>query len=157
MPSQIMNISPVPCEENAAQVGRPDYEERSRRECQVFKRMLERLHPVPADCQAGLVIKSFPHDFGSYREVCVRYEDTDPIATGYAFDLESNTPAEWDAIARYELIWLERLEVLNCAVRKGEMSQDDIPAAFRTGQLPALPAEHTFSQLLAAFPLWFSA
>jgi hypothetical protein len=153
MSSQIMNIGPVPCEENAAQVGRTDYDEQSLRECKVFKRMLERLHPVPADALASLIVKSFPHDFGSYREVCVRYEDTDPVATAYAFDLERDTPEQWDAIARYELIWLERLDVLNRAVRKGEMAQDEVPAPYRAQQLPALPAEHTFNQLLAAFPL----
>ncbi|ASI68608.1 hypothetical protein BA022_08590 [Diaphorobacter nitroreducens] len=94
MSSQIMNIGPVPCEENAAQVGRTDYDEQSLRECKVFKRMLERLHPVPADALASLIVKSFPHDFGSYREVCVRYEDTDPLATAYAFDLERDTPEQ---------------------------------------------------------------
>ncbi|MCK6376671.1 hypothetical protein [Zoogloea sp.] len=144
MPSQIMNIGPMPCEENAAQVGRPDYDELS---------PLERLHPVPPEALVSLIVKTFPHDFGSYREVCVRYEDTDPVATGYAFDLERDTPEQWDAIARYELIWFERLNVLNRAVRKGEMAPDEVPAPYRSQQLPALPAEHTFSQLLAAFPL----
>lgn len=42
---------------------------------------------------------------------------------------------------------------MNRAVRKGEMTQDEVPATYRTQQLPALPAEHTFSQLLTAFPL----
>ena len=55
----------------------------------------ERLHPVPPDCSAALVIKSLPHDFGSYREVCVRYDDSDPVATDYAYGLENNTPAQW--------------------------------------------------------------
>ncbi|WP_298435026.1 hypothetical protein [Ottowia sp.] len=153
MPRQIITIGPVPCEENAAQVGRSDYDKRSRLECQVFKRMLERLHPIPASCPATLVIHSFPHEFGAYREVCVRYDDTDQDATNYAFDLEGDTPAEWDAIARYELIWFERLEALTRAVRKGAMRPDEVPALFQSGQLPALPAGHTFSQLLAAFPL----
>ena len=153
MSSQIMSIGPVPCEENAAQVGRPDYDEQSLRECKVFKRMLERLHPVPADSQASLIVKSFPHDFGSYREVCVRFEDTDPVATGYAFDLERDTPEQWDAIARYELIWLERKAVFDRALRKNEMSPDDVPVSLRTAYLPDLPAGRSFSELLAAFPI----
>lgn len=153
MPRQIMNIGPVPTDESAAQVGRPDYDDQSLRQCHVFKRMLERLHPIPADGSATLVVKSFPHDCGSYREVCVRYDDNDPVATDYAFALESDTPAEWDAIARYELIWLEHLGVLNRAVRVGETSPADIPETYRSGQLPELPADLTFSELLAAFPL----
>jgi hypothetical protein len=148
-----MNIGPVPTDESAAQVGRPDYDDQSLRQCQVFKRMLERLNPIPADASATLVVKSFPHDFGSYREVCVRYDDNVPAATDYAFALESDTPAEWDAIARYELTWLEHLGVLNRAVRAGEMSPADIPETYRSGQLPELPADLTFSELLAAFPL----
>lgn len=153
MPRQIMNIGPVPTDESAAQVGRPDYDDQSLRQCHVFKRMLERLRPIPADGSATLVVKSFPHDFGSYRQVCVRYDDNDPVATDYAFALESDTPAEWDVIARYELIWLEHLGALNRAVRAGEMSPADIPETYRSGQLPELPADLTFSELLAAFPL----
>ncbi len=153
MPRQIMNIGPVPTDESAAQVGRPDYDDQSLRQCHVFKRMLERLHPTPADGSATLVIKSFPHDFDSYREVCVRYDDSDPVATDYAFALESDTPAEWDAIARYELIWFERLGALNRAMHAGEMSQTEVPETYRSGQLPELPANQTFSELLAAFPL----
>ena len=115
--------------------------------------MLERLYPVPAGCQATLVIKPFPHDFGSYREVCVRYDDTDPAAADYALALESDTPAEWDAIAHYELAWLERLEHLNRAVRIGAMAPADVPEIYRSGEFPALPADQSFAQLLAVFPL----
>jgi len=47
MPRQIMNIGPVPTDESAAQVGRPDYDDQSLRQCHVFKRMLERLTAFP--------------------------------------------------------------------------------------------------------------
>jgi hypothetical protein len=63
------------------------------------------------------------------------------------------TPTEWDAIARYELIWLERLSVLERAVKQGELRPDELPPIYRSGQLPALPAGHTLGQLLTAFPL----
>ena len=153
MSNQIMNIGPVPTEENAAQVGSADYDEQSRRECRVLLRMLERLFPIPDDTPATLVVKSFPHDFGSYREVCVQYDETHPEAVEYAFELEGDTPAEWDAIARYELMWIERLEHLNQAVRCGAMAPADVPEHYRSGEYPKLPADHTFAQLLAAFPL----
>jgi hypothetical protein len=153
MPWQIITIGPVPCLENAAQVGHPDYEEHSRSECHVFKRMLERLHAVPADCPATLTVKSFMHDFGVYREVCVRYDDSNAAATDYAYGLESHTPTQWDAIARYELIWLERLGTLNHAVRSGQMRQEQIPAIYRSQQPPALPTGQPFEELVTAFPL----
>lgn len=153
MSYEIMNIGPVPAEENAAQVGRPDYEEQSRRECRVFKQMLERLYPIPPDCLATLVVKSFPHEFGSYREVCVRYDADDAAATDYAFALEGDTPANWDAIARFELLWLERKAVFDRAVQKGDLSPDDVPVSLRAPDLPLLPADRSFSELLAAFPI----
>ncbi|MCL1961351.1 MAG: hypothetical protein FWG56_06195 [Desulfovibrionaceae bacterium] len=151
MSSQIMTIGPAPCEVHPAQVGAPDYDERSRIECQVFKRMLARLYPVPANCPATLIIKSSAHDFGAYREVCVRYDDANQQANDYAYAMEANTPVQWDAIASYELAWLERQAAFNRAVHGGEIRQEEIPAIFRSG-LPDLPAGQTIGQLLAAFP-----
>lgn len=153
MSHQIMNIGPVPTEENAAQVGSADYDEESRRECRVFLRMLERLCPIPEETPATLVVKSFPHDFGSYREVCVRYDNTHPEAVEYAFELEGDTPAQWDAIARYELLWLARQEQLSQAVHCGRITEADVPERYRSGAFPQLPADHTLAQLLEAFPL----
>ena len=43
MPYDFIPIGPAPSEEPCAQVGDPDYPERSRRECRVFLRMLLRL------------------------------------------------------------------------------------------------------------------
>lgn len=153
MPYEIMTIGSVPTEENAAQVGRSDYDERSRRECCVFKRMLERLYPLPVDIPATLVVKSFPHEFGSYREVCVRFDAEDAAATDYAFTLEGDTPTQWDAIAHYELLWLERQAVFRRAVRRDEMSPDDIPLSLRSAEIPVLPTNRSFTELLAAFPI----
>lgn len=152
MPFEIIAIGPSPCEETCAQVGQSDYEERSRRECRIFQRMLERLLPVPHDIPVQYVVKSFPHDFGSYREVCVRYDDTEARACAHAYTVESNSPAEWDAIASYELIWLERRQQLQQAVHCGELRPEEMPAVY-CGALPALPADRSFNELLEAFPL----
>jgi hypothetical protein len=96
-----MTLCPSPVEESCASVGDSDYEQRSRRECFAFKRQLERMFPPPEG--ARLCVKSFPHDFGSYREVCVKYDEDDPAAFDYAFRLESGMPSHWDEIARNEL------------------------------------------------------
>lgn len=153
MSYEFMTIGASPTDENTAQVGRPDYDECSGRECHVFKRMLERLYPPPVDGSATLVIKSSPHEYGSYREVFVRYDADDAAATDYAFAIEGNTPEQWDAIAHYELLWLERKAVFDRALRKDEMSPDDVPVSLRTAYLPDLPAGRSFSELLAAFPI----
>jgi len=153
MPYQLMTIGSAPCDESCAQVGSDDYEERSLHECQVFKRLLERLVPLPVDARVGLIVQSFARDFGPYREVCIRYDSSDGDACDYAYLLEVNSPAHWDAVARYELCWLDRMAQLQRAVHAGAMRSDDVPHAYRIGALPALPADRTFAELLAAYPL----
>jgi hypothetical protein len=151
MSIEIISIGTTPCEEECAKVGRPDYEERSQRECLVFRRMLQRLYPAPNG--ARLTVKSFSHDLGGYREVCVRYDDEDEAACEYAFRLERETPLKWDAIACYELLWSERKTHYIEAARKGEITRDEISAWYLTGDFPALPADKTFPELCRQFPL----
>jgi hypothetical protein len=153
MSQEIMTIGPAPCEESCAQVGEADYDERSRRECRVFQRMLERLFPVADDVAARFVVKSSPHDFGSYREVCVRYDTSDARACELAYEAEANGPDEWDAIARYELLWVERREQLQLAVRRGHIQPQEVPELYLGPEFPALPADRSYAELLEAFPL----
>ncbi|MDR0578705.1 MAG: hypothetical protein LBI87_14535 [Candidatus Accumulibacter sp.] len=150
MSIQCLSIGATPCEEECAQVGRPDYEERSRRECLVFQRMLERLHPAP-NAEAWLEVKSFAHDFGRHHQVCVCFNEQDEAACHYANRLERKMPAQWDAIAIYELLWQERKERFSCAVVRGEI--DEVPAPYRSTDFPALPADKTFPELCRMFPL----
>ena len=101
MATQLMTLCSSPIEESCASVGNSDYEERSLRECFAFKHQLERMFPPPKG--AWLCVKSFPHDFGNYREVCVKYDEDDPVAVDYAYQLEREMPPHWDDIARDEL------------------------------------------------------
>jgi hypothetical protein len=151
MSIQIIQIGATPCEEECAQTGRSDYPERSRRECLVFQRMLERLYPAPDG--ACLEVKSFPHDFGGYREVCVCYDDENEAASEYAFRLERETPLKWDATARYELLWSERKARYKEATERGEINDGEIPVQYLTGDFPALPADKSFPELCRRFPL----
>jgi hypothetical protein len=98
-----LNIGPVPWGEDCAQVGSEDYDQRSRRECVAFLNQIRRVAGTEPP-GAALVIKSFPHDFGSYREVCCRYSDENETATDYAFTCEGHKGLEsWDDQARQEL------------------------------------------------------
>ena len=74
---------------------------------------------------------------------------------GHDFSLKSTArrPPEWDAIARYELLWLERQEQLQLAVRRGELQPHEVPAPYRAVDFPRLPADRSFAQLLAEWPL----
>jgi hypothetical protein len=90
-----MTLGPVPCDEPCAQVGEDDYPRKSRDECKRYVALLERKFPnAPDGTYFG--VKSFPHDFGTYREVCVFFDDEDEKSTGFALKVEANTPMTWD-------------------------------------------------------------
>lgn len=103
MARELMNISCVPAEEECQGVGTPTYDPvMARKECEAFRNQLRRMFGEPPG-SARLVIKSFPHDFGSYSEVCVSYDDQSEEETDYAFKLEAEMPGKWDDEARKEL------------------------------------------------------
>jgi len=90
-----INIGPSPCDEGCVQVGANNYQSESTRECARFILQLRRVFgPEPKG--ALLEIKSFDHDFGAYREVVCWYDDTLPESGEYAFNIEANTPENWD-------------------------------------------------------------
>ena len=97
-----LTIGPVPSVEQCEQLGRNYDARRAKQECRAFMAQLIREFGAPP-YDADLVITSNPHDFGTYHEVAVRYNEDDRAALEYAFKLEGNTPAEWDTIARQEL------------------------------------------------------
>lgn len=90
-----INIGPVPCEEDCAQVGKEGYREKGIAECKRFIALLRRtLGEEPEG--AELKIKWFDHDFGSYCEVVCYYEIGNQEATDYAFRCESECPLTWE-------------------------------------------------------------
>lgn len=100
--TDVLEIGCTPHEEDCAQVGSPDYRARARAECNAYRNQLIRLFGKPPE-GAELIIKSNPHDFGTYYEVAVRFEEDNEKATDYAFDMENNSPAHWDEEAKAEL------------------------------------------------------
>ncbi|GAF94626.1 unnamed protein product, partial [marine sediment metagenome] len=48
-------------------------------------------------------IKSFPHDFGTYSEVVVYFDDEIEGSQDVALEVEGNTPEAWDKQSRTEL------------------------------------------------------
>ena len=148
-----IEIGSVPGEENCAQVGSSDYTEASLSECEVFRRMLARLFPVPAGLPVAYVGRTHPHDFGNYREVSIRYDDSDSQAVEFAYEVEQSAPGEWDAIARYELAWYERKQAYDLAVREQRLRAEEVPPAFSPSDPPSLPTNAGFAELLASNPL----
>lgn len=97
-----ISLGSTPCNEDCAQVGTDDYFARAKKECNVYMGQIMREFPeFPDGC--WLSVKGFPHDFGTYYEVIVRYDETDEQATEFAYKLEGECPTEWDSEARNEL------------------------------------------------------
>lgn len=97
--SDYIELGPTPYEEDCVPVSKDeDYYPAMKAECEVYKRQLERMFP-----KGRFSIKSFPHEFGQYCEVIVRYDDTNEEETDMVFEIEDKLPANWDAQAKSEL------------------------------------------------------
>jgi len=103
MSREYLTIGPTPCDE----VCHPANGDKKmqRIEMNAFKEQLTRVMNTEFGEKLCVYfsIKSFPHDFGSYSEVCVIYDDEDQTQVQQAFWIESNTPESWDAEAEKEL------------------------------------------------------
>jgi len=99
MSREYLTIGPTPCDE----VCHPANGDKKmqRIEMNAFKEQLTRVMNTEfgENLCVYFSIKSFPHDFGSYSEVCVIYDDEDRTQVQQAFWIESNSPESWDAEA----------------------------------------------------------
>jgi hypothetical protein len=99
-----ITLGSTPTDEDCAQIGTDDYFEKSKKELRAYKSMLERLFSEKLkDSGVYLKIKIFPHDFGSYSEVCVVFDDENEKQIEIAYDMDNNIPSNWDDIAMSEL------------------------------------------------------
>ena len=90
---EYIELGSAPAEENCVSVTRDgDYMPAMREECRRYKAMLESLFPIPEEVNAYFSIKSFPHDFGSYLEVILKFDEE---AGEFAYDVEENLPGKW--------------------------------------------------------------
>ena len=74
-----------------AQVGDPDYFTKAKIELRILLEFLQSNYPVPDEfaSKAYYHIKAFNHDFGTYHELVVIYDD-DYLSTLEESDLESD-------------------------------------------------------------------
>lgn len=95
-------LGPTPWGESCAQLGTSGYEVRGPAECEAYRSQLLRIyakaHGGPPPCEVN--VKGSPHDFGTYYEVFVWFDETTVDA---ALWIEGHTPESWDAEARTEL------------------------------------------------------
>ena len=97
-----LSLAPVPIDEPCAQLGDPDYPTRARKECRAFINQLVREFGEPPS-GARLKITQNPHDFGTYLDVEVLFDDSVEEAAEWAYTLEAGLPLNWDAAALEEL------------------------------------------------------
>ena len=92
----------VPHEERCSQVGAPNFTSCSRMEARALISQLRRIHgPEPQG--ANLRVISCPHDFGTYYDVAVEYQDDSDEAVAYMLKIDGGVPDTWDEQARQEL------------------------------------------------------
>ena len=88
-------LGSVPGNEHCSQVGDENYQEMSRVECRNFINLLRKKFGSEPE-GARLSVKSFPHDFGTYREVVCYYSEKFPLSSDYCFNIEANLPLNWE-------------------------------------------------------------
>ena len=87
-----LHIGPVPADEDCLQVGYAS-EANMRAECRKYAAKLILAFPPPPG--TSLRVKACPHDFGTYYEVIVEFDDNDEGAAQYALMVESDSPGTW--------------------------------------------------------------
>lgn len=95
MATDYLNLGPTPLAEDCAQVGEEDYHIRTILECRKYIRQLEHMFGEPMQANCYYRIKSFPHDFGTYHEVVLYFNDEDDKAVEFAYNVEANLPENW--------------------------------------------------------------
>lgn len=91
-------LGPTPADESCVQVGDSDYKEKSTIEMDTFINQLYRHFGDEFFQDAGIYLKKKwnSHDFGTYGEVVVVYDDENADSTNAAFHIESHCPENWD-------------------------------------------------------------
>jgi hypothetical protein len=95
--SDYLTIGSTPSDEPCLQVGHPAYYDLAKSECRMYVLQLmdefkKKFNREPA-CR--LTVKGFPHDFGTYHEVCAVFNDNDEQAYTDALWFEGESSTEW--------------------------------------------------------------
>lgn len=99
---ETLEIGSTPHGEDCAQVGSDDYAQKTRIELKAFYNQLKRMFPnIPNG--ARYIKTNNPHDFGTYHEIAIKFQEDDEEAANYAYNVENNTPEYWDEQAKAEL------------------------------------------------------
>jgi len=88
-----MDITPY--EEDCAQLGSESYLVRCKLEFVAIVVQLKRIFGEPPE-GVYFKLKSCPHDFGTYYELKIVFDDSNENAVSYAYSIEDDFPKNWD-------------------------------------------------------------
>lgn len=112
-----LTLGSTPYDENCAQVGNDNYYDQSQIELHIYGKYIQRLFPeILVSKTLYLKIKSFPHDFGTYKELVIYYDNSNEKEYNLALNIDSNLPKNWDEEALKELT--EKININN--IKQGE-------------------------------------
>ena len=90
-------LGSTPSSEICTQVSKTnEYLLEMREECRRYKKMLENRFPIPEGLNTFFSIKRFDHDFGTYYEVVIVFDDKNETSSRFAFFVEDNLPDSWE-------------------------------------------------------------
>lgn len=93
-----INIGPTPNNEDCSQVGTDYYHIKSKIETKAFMQQLYREFPEVLKTKTlSFSVKTFQHEFGSYKEVVLNYDDSNEEEYEMVFDIDKKIPSNWDA------------------------------------------------------------
>jgi hypothetical protein len=78
---EYLELGSVPFGENCVQVGADDYYTKYKEESNRYIEQLKHRFPEINNINCYFSIKGFPHEFGTYHEVVINYNDNDDAAT----------------------------------------------------------------------------
>jgi hypothetical protein len=89
-------IGPTPSSEDCAQLGTENYRQVAKVEMDAYIDQLNRMFGEKIQgTQIFFSKKWFPHDFGTYGEVVINYDDEDPNSH-LVYEIERELPEKWD-------------------------------------------------------------
>jgi hypothetical protein len=96
MARDFLELGTSPFEEECVQVNpNVEYKAAMRSECERFIGLLESTLGIPPE-GSFFTIKWSSHDFGSYADVRIVFDNENEAQSTYAYNVENSIPARWD-------------------------------------------------------------
>ena len=84
-------IDTTPTEEKCSQVGEEDYHAKARAEAKRMLAQIDKYYPLPELANMGYTtIATEHHDFGSYFQIKIVFDDECELSTNWAFSIEAD-------------------------------------------------------------------